>query len=118
MNRPWWMDGVPFSCQPNCGKCCDEPGGIVYLRPEDAQILASHHGMEVVDWLDRDCRQTLDGRWVLNSEPYTDICIYLDEEKKCTVYDSRPSQCKSFPFWQRMFARKDRGKKPLIVALA
>ncbi len=99
MNRPWWMSGVPFACQPNCGKCCDEPGGIVYLRPEDAETLAAHHEMEVENWLARDCHQTLDGRWILNSDPYTEICIYLDEEKKCTVYQSRPSQCKSFPFW-------------------
>ena len=36
----WWVrksesavvDGRgPLSCQANCGKCCDEPGGIVYL---------------------------------------------------------------------------------------
>ena len=53
MMRPWWMSGVPFACQPNCGKCCDEPGGIVYLRPEDAETLASHHDMEVEEWLER-----------------------------------------------------------------
>ena len=99
MNRPWWMDGVPFSCQENCGKCCDEPGGIVYLSPKDALALSSRHGMDIFDWLHRDCRQTLDGRWVLKSDSYTDICIYLDDAKKCTVYDSRPSQCRSFPFW-------------------
>ena len=40
MMRPWWMSGVPFACQPDCGKCCDEPGGIVYLRPIDAEALA------------------------------------------------------------------------------
>ena len=81
MNRPWWMDGVPFACQPDCGRCCDEPGGIVYLRPEDAQNLANHHDMSVEDWLERDCRQTLDGRYILNSDQYTDVCIYLDENK-------------------------------------
>ena len=99
MNPSWWMAGVPFTCQPDCGKCCDEPGGIVYLRPEDAKIMAQHHGLEVTDWLERDCRQTLDGRWVLNSDPVTDICIYLDEQKKCTTYEARPAQCKSYPFW-------------------
>ncbi|MBA4694906.1 MAG: YkgJ family cysteine cluster protein [Candidatus Poseidoniales archaeon] len=99
MTRPWWMDGVPFQCQPDCGKCCDEPGGIVYLRPDDARIMASHHQMGVQEWLDRDCRQTIDGRWILKSDPITDICIYLDENKKCTVYQARPAQCKSFPFW-------------------
>ena len=73
MQPPWWMAGVPFSCQPNCGKCCDEPGGIVYLRPEDAEIMSSHHNLQVEEWLERDCRQTLDGRWILKSDPVTDI---------------------------------------------
>ena len=58
------MSGV-LSCQPNCGKCCDEPGGIVYLRPQDAEMLANHHGMEVVDWLKRE--QTNHG-WQIYSE--------------------------------------------------
>jgi len=99
MNRPWWMKGVPFSCQADCGKCCDEPGGIVYLRPEDAKILSKHHQLEMDEWLERDCRQTIDGRFVLKSDPITDICIYLSADKKCTVYESRPVQCKSYPFW-------------------
>ena len=113
MNRPWWMDGVPFACQPDCGRCCDEPGGIVYLRPEDAQNLANHHGMSVEDWFERDCRQTLDGRYILNSDQYTDVCIYLDENKKCTVYQSRPAQCKSYPFWAEN-VRSDRSWKRTV----
>ena len=36
---------------------------------------------------------------ILKSDQYTDICIYLDGEKKCTVYEARPAQCRSFPFW-------------------
>ena len=27
------MSGVRFACQASCGRCCDEPGGIVYLSP-------------------------------------------------------------------------------------
>ena len=113
MNRPWWMDGVPFACQADCGRCCDEPGGIVYLRPEDAQKLANHHNLSVKDWLERDCRQTLDGRYILNSDQYTDVCIYLDENKKCTVYQSRPAQCKSYPFWAEN-VRSDRSWKRTV----
>ena len=113
MNRPWWMDGVPFACQADCGRCCDEPGGIVYLRPEDAQKLANHHNLGVKDWLERDCRQTLDGRYILNSDQYTDVCIYLDENKKCTVYQSRPAQCKSYPFWAEN-VRSDRSWKRTV----
>ncbi|MBT3452701.1 MAG: hypothetical protein HN444_05025, partial [Euryarchaeota archaeon] len=61
------MAGVPFSCQPDCGRCCDEPGGIVYLSTRDAERIAAHHELPVEEWLERDCRQTLDGRYVLKS---------------------------------------------------
>jgi len=107
MSKPWWMNGLQFACQADCGKCCDQPGGIVYLRPEDAERLATHHDMSVEDWLVRDCRQTLDGRYVLNSVPSSDICIYLDTAKRCTVYESRPAQCASYPFWSENL-RSDR----------
>ena len=104
MNKPWWMSGVPFSCQPNCGKCCDEPGGIVYLRPQDAEMLANHHGMEVVDWLERDCKQTMDGRYILKSDQYTDICIYLDGEKNAQFTKLVLHNVSHFHFGQRMSA--------------
>ena len=58
MKAAWWMGGVPFACQPNCGRCCDQPGGIVYLSIRDAERIASHHEMEVEAWLERDCRKT------------------------------------------------------------
>ncbi|MDP6870251.1 MAG: YkgJ family cysteine cluster protein [Candidatus Poseidoniaceae archaeon] len=99
MSKAWWMNGVPFSCQTDCGKCCDEPGGIVYLHPTDAKKMASHLGLTVEDWLERDCRQTLDGRYILKSDPITEVCIYLDANKKCVNYQARPTQCRSYPFW-------------------
>lgn len=99
MRGPWWMEGVPFKCQENCGACCDQPGGIVYLAPKDAERIASHHKMEVKEWLARDCKQTLDGRFVIKSRPEDGICIYLDENKKCEIYSVRPQQCKAFPWW-------------------
>ena len=61
------MEGVHFSCQPNCGRCCDQPGGIVYLSEDDAERLAAHAELSVPDWLERDTRTTFDGRYVLKS---------------------------------------------------
>ena len=99
MQMPWWMDGIKFSCQTDCGKCCDEPGGIVYLKPSDAERLASHQEIDIREWLERDCETTIDGRFILKSDESTEICIYLDENKQCKVYEARPAQCRSFPFW-------------------
>ena len=99
MRPPWWMEGVAFSCQDNCGRCCDEPGGIVYLSITDAERIAQAHDMDVESWLERDCRQTLDGRYILKSRPVDDVCIYLDEKKRCSIYSVRPQQCAAFPWW-------------------
>ena len=81
------MDGVRFSCQSNCGKCCDEPGGIVYLSPDDARRLADHAGLSVAAWLERDTRQTYDGRFILKSREEDGVCIHLNEHQQCDVYD-------------------------------
>ena len=104
MRPPCWMEGVAFSCQDNCGRCCDEPGGIVYLSITDAERIAQAHDMDVESWLERDCRQTLDGRYILKSRPVDDVCIYLDEKKQCSIYSVRPQQCAAFPWWSENLA--------------
>ena len=97
--QPWYSHGVRFECQPECGKCCDQPGGVVFLAPHDAKRLAEHHQMSVDDWLDRDCRRSHNGRYVLRSRPGDAVCIYLNEDKTCQVYESKPDQCSAFPWW-------------------
>ncbi|MBO57990.1 MAG: zinc/iron-chelating domain-containing protein [Euryarchaeota archaeon] len=96
----WWKNGVNFTCIPDCGRCCDEPGGIVYLSREDATRIAKNFDMTVKDWLSKNCRTTLDGRFVLESKPEDGRCIYLAPDKTCTIYEVKPSQCSAFPFWR------------------
>jgi len=95
----WWESGIKFTCLPNCGKCCNEPNGIVYLSLKDMTRLAAFQNMSLSEWIKRDCRKTLDGRYVLKSKPENLICIYLDDDLKCNVYDSKPDQCSAFPWW-------------------
>lgn len=104
MRAPWWMKGVNFACQPNCGKCCDEPGGIVYLSADDATRLADHAGLDVPAWLERDTRTTFDGRYVLKSREEDGICIHLNDQKQCNIYEVRPQQCRAFPWWAENLA--------------
>ncbi|RJU91676.1 MAG: YkgJ family cysteine cluster protein [Candidatus Poseidoniales archaeon] len=106
MKGPWWKGGVRFACQSQCGRCCDEPGGIVYLSPDDARRIADHEGLEVPEWLNRDARTTYDGRYVLKSRESDGVCIHLDENKQCDIYSVRPQQCKAFPWWGENLADK------------
>lgn len=96
--QPWWNEGVLFTCLPNCGRCCDEPHGLVYLSKEDAHRIAEYHEMDTKEWLERDARQTHDGRWVLKSNG-DGICIYIQDDKSCDIHSVKPAQCSAFPFW-------------------
>lgn len=96
----WWSDGIPFQCIPDCGRCCNEPGGIVHLSQVDAENLAQFFAMPTKEWLERDCRRRMDGKWVLKSRQEDGICIYLDNDMKCKVYQAKPTQCSAFPWWR------------------
>ena len=94
---PWYTEGVRFACQPDCGKCCTRHGeyDYVYLEREDVARLASHLEMTVksfrAQWTKKD-----DGHTVLRMDG--PACPFLDGAR-CTVYEARPRQCGSFPFW-------------------
>ena len=114
MNRPWWITGVKFSCQTGCGKCCDEPGGIVYLSRHDAKRISSSMGMSVDDWLARDCKQTYDGRYILKSRKSDGICIYLSEDKTATYTKIGLQQCAAYPWWSENQQLTVHGSKPSL----
>ena len=96
----WWSDGLNFTCIPSCGRCCNEPDGLVFLSIKDAENLSKFHNMEVNEWIERDCKRYRDGRIVLKSNHSDGICIYLSNDMSCNVYESKPTQCSAFPWWK------------------
>jgi len=105
--RPWWSKGLRFTCLPDCGRCCDEPDGIVFLSLSDAQRLAEHHDLDVDAWVKRDCVTSSDGRHILRTREHDRICIYLGDDMRCTVYSAKPDQCSAFPWWTENLATKE-----------
>lgn len=72
--------------------------GYVYLNSKEVKALAVFLGMEEkqfkkqhTDWM------PLIGHTL--KTPRTGGCIFL-KNGKCGVYDARPSQCRSFPYWK------------------
>ena len=95
--RPWYADGVRFTCRPDCGKCCTRHGDYdyVYLDRADVRRLAAHCDMTVLafrtKWTKKD-----HGHTVLRMDG--PACPFL-AGTRCSVYGARPSQCGTFPFW-------------------
>lgn len=96
-NRPWYADGLRFSCQPDCGACCVDHGdyAYVYLEGDDHERLAEFFDLAPEEFLER-YGALDDGHRILRMDGPG--CPFLDGAR-CTVYPARPDQCRTFPFW-------------------
>jgi Fe-S-cluster containining protein len=97
MSKPaWWRDGVRFACQ-GSGRCCVSRGayGYVYLTLEDRRRLAKALGLTIRQFTRAHCVRT-DGLFHLRDDGPE--CVFL-EGSRCGVYEARPTQCRTWPFW-------------------
>jgi uncharacterized protein len=94
--KKFYKDGIQFQCQ-GTGKCCMSHGtfGYVYLTLEDRKRLAAFLEMRASSFTRKHCEQT-DGLWHLKDP---DKEHFFLKGKKCSVYEGRPLQCRTWPFW-------------------
>ena len=88
-----------------CGKCCRIKDGYVYVSMADIERLADFVGEDIDDFMLK-YTERLGKFLVLKSFPNGD-CIFYDDEVGCKVYDARPQQCRTFPFWRSNLASKE-----------
>ena len=89
-----------FECT-QCGKCCTLRGEYahVYLNAAELKALAAHHGLTQRAFKHRYTFRDEQGWTQLRTE--SDHCVFLDVETgACSVYEARPTQCRTFPFWR------------------
>lgn len=99
-DKVWYKDGLSFECT-QCGNCCSGPQtGYVWVEREDIEKIAAAMGMaDRIDEFERKFTRQVGNRTSLVE--YSDgDCILLDPTKRnCTVYNARPIQCRTWPFW-------------------
>lgn len=101
---PWYRDGLRFECT-GCGDCCSGDPGYVWVDGTEIVALANEMQMTPEDFERKFVRQEGDGK-SLTEYPDGD-CIFLDpQSRKCTVYNARPTQCRTWPFWDSNLKRK------------
>lgn len=124
--NPWWSEGLRFQCQ-GSGQCCTSHGeyGFVFLTLEDRRMMAKHLGLSLSLFTKRYCDRT-NGFFHLKEDGKNPDCLFL-KDKRCSVYQARPIQCRTWPFWPDVMNAKTWkkevvsfcpgvGKGPLIPA--
>ncbi|NUQ63947.1 MAG: YkgJ family cysteine cluster protein [Pirellulales bacterium] len=96
--RPWYHEGLQFECT-GCGDCCTGAPGYVWVDEEEIALLASRLGLGV-DAFEEEYVRLVGRRKSLLEFPNGD-CVFFDNvDRRCSVYDSRPRQCRTWPFWE------------------
>jgi Fe-S-cluster containining protein len=110
---PLWPTMSPvFRCPPNCGSCCEELlvecDAIDVLREPRIQNAAP------LKKTDRSL-PVMDNFWVLAG---VKSCPFLDREKRCGIYTTRPSICVGFPAGRKKCTQlRTRAGLPLLQGM-
>ena len=107
MGSCFYENGLKFGCK-GCGYCCSCEPGYVFLSKDDMNRMASGLGLDVKTFTDTYCRIVDMGLFKMVSllEKENNDCIFL-KDGKCRVYDCRPVQCSTYPFWAHVLESRE-----------
>ena len=100
----------PSACESCGGKCCLGESGQIIISESEIANMAKVLNLPVHSLRKKFLIHTPQGYSIRETklENGQFACIYFDlEKKRCAVYDARPQQCRTFPFWDRYFYKKD-----------
>lgn len=99
IQKDFYARGLKFECQ-GSGKCCISRGeyGFVFLTEDDRENMAQKLGLSTTAFTKKYCKKS-DGAWRLRDNKKGPECVFLNSKKQCSVYKSRPTQCRTWPFW-------------------
>ncbi len=94
--KKFYSGGIRFQCQ-GTGRCCvsRDGYGYVYLTLEDRRRMARHLKLSTLAFTRTYCSKT-DGYFHLKDEDGP--CRFM-KGKGCSIYEARPAQCRTWPFW-------------------
>src|SRR6185295_2455952 len=95
--KVWYRDGLRFECT-RCGNCCTGEPGYVWLNNKEIATIARLVELPKADFLAAYTKMAPRGV-TLREKPNGD-CVFFDRQRGCTIYENRPRQCRTWPFWE------------------
>ena len=102
----WYDKGICFTCL-RCSHCCSGEPGYVFISGSDADRISSYLSMKRDEFLSSHTRLVDMGTYYQVSLKERDNydCEFLTD-KGCSIYEVRPLQCRTYPFWPHVFDDK------------
>ena len=104
---PWFAAGLRFTCT-RCGNCCTGAPGFTWVTEDEIAALVKRLGISDADFR-RQYTRTVWRKGVqyvslIDKGNQAHDCVFFKPGKGCTVYEQRPRQCRTWPFWRRNLA--------------
>ena len=106
-NYPYAFDSD--ACATCKGRCCTGESGYIYVTKSEIFAIAEVLGMDVNEFalkylFKKGYKYSIKENKIDDSYE----CVFYDRESNgCKIYNARPNQCKTFPFWEYYKTRVD-----------
>ncbi|WP_041961773.1 YkgJ family cysteine cluster protein [Sulfurospirillum cavolei] len=92
----------PNACETCQGNCCIGESGYIWVSTEEIEAIAAKLSLSkalfINNYLNK-IRYRFTIKEVVHESGYA--CIFFDSHRKqCGIYEVRPKQCRTFPFWE------------------
>lgn len=115
MGEPFYAQGIRFTCA-RCSACCRGEPGYVFLTKADLKRLLRRLGLDFKRFFHDYCTlvdagngMALSLREVTRNKSSNDCVLW--GEKGCSVYEDRPVQCSTYPFWPSIMGSRASWKR-------
>ena len=97
------------ACSTCAGKCCTGESGYIYVTKTEILAIAEVLEMDVNEFALKYLFKK-GYKYSIKENKFNDSyeCVFYDRDSNgCKIYNARPSQCKTFPFWDYYKTRVD-----------
>lgn len=111
--------GLRFSCT-SCGNCCTGLEGYVLFTDEEGDAIARALGVSRAAFESAFTKQTELGTSLAERRTEHGLdCVFLDRDSRpglalCGVYEARPAQCRTWPFWRSNLSSKQAWRRAAV----
>ena len=95
----------PSACAACGGHCCTGESGYIWVKYSEIEAIAAFLERSIEDFATIYLKKVKHRYSLIEKERVEEkdfACIFFDnKQNRCLIYPVRPSQCRTFPFWEQ-----------------